>query len=87
MIYNYLKSLVSEFFTKLKKKRVKFVYDSDLEMFLKKLDVHENVKSGKVKCIVCTKIITFENIGAIIKVKGHLEFICQNPICISNFNK
>ena len=87
MIYNYFKSLVSKFFIKLKKKRVKFVYDSDLKTLLKKLGVHENVMSGKVKCFVCTKTITFENIGAIIKVKGHLEFICQNPICISNFNK
>ena len=87
MIYNYLKTLISKFFTKLKKQKVNFVYDSDLETLLKSLEVKNRVDSGKVKCFTCKETITFENIGAIIKINGQIEFICQNPVCISKFNK
>lgn len=87
MIYNYLKNLVNKFFNKLRKKRIKFVYDSDLDVLLKKLDIHDSINSGKIKCFACKEAITFETIGAIIKVKGNLEFICQKPVCISTFNK
>ncbi len=87
MIYNYLKRLFSLFFIKLKKKQIKFVYDSDLENLLKKLDILDAIMSEKVKCYICGGVITLENIGAIIKVKGRVELICQNPVCISNYQK
>jgi hypothetical protein len=86
MIYNYLKNLIFKFFFKLKKKRVNFVYDSDLQDLIKKLGMNEKIKSGQVKCLTCNESISFENLGAIVKVKGRIEFICQNPVCVSNFN-
>jgi hypothetical protein len=87
MIYNYLKNLISKFFVKFRKKRVNFVYDSDLDSLLKRLEVKDRIDSGYVKCLVCKETITFKNIGAIAKVKGNIEFICEKPVCISNFNK
>lgn len=60
---------------------LKAVHDEDLIQLLKSLDVWENVKTGQCRCFYCDRVITQENIGAILPVEQKIQFICDEAEC------
>lgn len=59
------------------------VHDDDLLSLLKSLGVEKNILSGECVCNVCGKIITLENLGAIVPQDGNITFVCDDLNCIN----
>lgn len=58
------------------------IYEEDLQRILDKLGILQGVVQGKVKCFICDKKINLSNFGGVVKIKGNLKVICDDPICI-----
>ncbi len=63
------------------------VHDDDLLSLLKSLGVEKNILSGECVCNVCGKIITLENLGAIVPQDGNITFVCDDLNCINAMAK
>lgn len=61
--------------------KIKAVYDTDLNSFLEKLGLLEDMKNGKLKCNFCGCILTFDNFGGVFKENGQLKPFCQKKEC------
>ncbi|MEO0091914.1 MAG: hypothetical protein ABIK61_04300 [candidate division WOR-3 bacterium] len=61
--------------------RIKAVYDTDLEPFLEKLGLLEDLKNGKLKCSVCACELSLTNFGGVYKQNGQLKLFCQKSEC------
>ncbi len=66
-------------------KKVKVVYDSDLENFLDKVGVLNEILEGQKKCKFTKKIITLENIYSIFKEGGDIKVVSDDPQAIKQF--
>lgn len=67
----------------MERKEVNAVLVSDFEEFLKKKNLFEDFESGKLKCCVCGKSITSDNIAMIFKSDGY-TFCCDSNECMAN---
>lgn len=59
------------------------VHERDLDEFLKKEGLYEDILNEKIKCVVCGKTITIENFGGIYYKKGKAFIVCDSIECIS----
>ncbi len=57
------------------------VIDKDIEKKLKEIGYYKKVVRGEVKCAVCGKTITLDNISLIIPYNGEYLFICDDFKC------
>ncbi|MCD6097592.1 hypothetical protein J7K18_01745 [bacterium] len=64
-------------------KTLKAIYDEELEEFLEKIGLLEDIRSGMVKCEGCGEIITLDNFGAVSRRNGKLVVFCNSPKCVS----
>lgn len=69
-------------FRRIKREKIKAVYDDDLESLLKSLNILEKVNDGEYKCTICDCTITLLNIGIIKKEKGDIIILCNKVNCI-----
>ena len=67
---------------RVKKTKLKVVYDEDLMSLLKSLEIKEKIEKGDYHCISCKTLITIENIGKIIKIKNEIKLTCSKPECL-----
>jgi len=68
--------------TRLKDKvKIKAIYDSDLESFLKKIGFLEDIQKGQLKCSFCNCVLTIDNFGGVFKENGKLKPFCQKTEC------
>ena len=63
------------------KVKIKAVHDADLNSFLKKLGLLEDLRIGQLRCSLCDCILTFDNFGGVYKKNGQLKPICQKTEC------
>lgn len=70
----------------IRKSKVNFVYDSDLDTLLQNLEVGDNIVKEKFRCLVCDETITKDNLGAIIKKDSKIKFLCNKPMCLINYD-
>jgi len=49
---------------------------------LRKLNLYDDVVSGKAKCFICGRKITLDNIGGVLMVDGKPVLVCDKPSCI-----
>ena len=68
---------------KLERKEVNVVLLNDFEEFLKRNNLFEKYTAGELKCHVCGKSITSDNIAMIFNSDGY-KFCCDNNDCIGN---
>ena len=68
---------------KLERKEVNAVLLNDFEEFLKRNNLFEKYIAGELKCYVCGKSITSDNIAMIFNADGY-KFCCDNNDCIGN---
>ncbi len=57
------------------------ILDKDLEKHLKKMGYYEKVQRGEVRCGVCGKTITLDDISLIIPHDGECLFVCDDFKC------
>ena len=66
------------------KKEIEAIYNQDLPKLLKNLGIADAFNDGKIYCMYCGEVITLENIGAILTLKGEVNFCCSDLLCLSN---
>jgi hypothetical protein len=57
-------------------------HEREVEKMLSKLNLAEKVEKGEIKCAICGKTITKENLGAILRKNGDILIICDSVKCI-----
>jgi hypothetical protein len=62
--------------------RLLVFHEKELEIVLNKLNLTEKVEREELKCNVCGRIITKENLGAILRKNGEILIICDSIECI-----
>ena len=78
MVGNNLKNI----FEKKNKTKLKAVYDNDLELLLKNLEIFSKFKAGEIKCTFCKDVMTFENLHSLFPDSGAIKMTCSKPDCI-----
>ena len=58
------------------------VHDDDLIELLVSLEIYDKVVAGKCECLFCKKIISLDNLGAIMPHNGQIEISCSEPSCM-----
>ena len=64
------------------KHRLLAFHEKELMVVLEKLGLLEKMKNGKLKCAICGRVITKENLGAILKKKNDFQIICDDLKCL-----
>lgn len=64
--------------------RLQAVHDDDLSNLLMSLGVYESIQNGKCSCLFCQKVITFDNLGAIVPINSEINFVCDSARCLSS---
>jgi len=71
-----------------KKTKVQAVYKEDLQKLLESINEFEPINNGERICMVCSKIITNQNIQLVIPRKSNeFEYVCDSPICVEEYNR
>ena len=58
------------------------VIDSELEGILEDFGLSGPLKEGRLNCIVCGKVMNWENLGGLKVSEGNLLLFCSEPECI-----
>jgi aspartate carbamoyltransferase regulatory subunit len=70
----------------MEKETLKTLHETDLEEYLQRIGILDEVKREAVKCKFCGTIITLDNIHVLFPESGQVKFVCDNPKCIKEFN-
>ncbi len=71
----------------MKENKIPAVYKEDLSKLLSSIGENDPILNGERTCMVCSKIITFDNLQLIIpKVSNEFNYVCNDSECISKFN-
>lgn len=63
------------------KTTINAIHEFDLEGFLDKLGLLENLKNGNMKCGICGDVLTLPTIGAIFMDGDAVKLACNKPHC------
>ena len=63
------------------KQVLRAVHESDLEQFLDKLGLLQEIDKGTLKCYVCGQKITKTNFHCVYPFEGEIRVCCDNPLC------
>ena len=58
------------------------VWDEDLRALLDNLGILDDLTAGNTNCMVCTRIVDFDNLGAIIPSADSVQVTCYNSGCV-----
>ena len=61
---------------------IKAVHDSDLEKVLRKLGLYERLTRGELRCSICNRTLTMENLGGLYKEGGEVKLVCNSIKCL-----
>ncbi len=61
---------------------VKAIHDSDLERVLRKLGLYEKLVRGELRCAICGRVLTLENLGGLYKENGKIKLVCNRIECL-----
>lgn len=71
----------------MKENQIPAVYKEDLQKLLVSIGEDEAIANGQIYCLVCSKVITLDNLQLIIpRAKMKFEFVCNDTECVSKFN-
>ena len=71
----------------MKDNRLKAVHDDDLSTLLTSLGLYDKIQKQQCVCHFCQRIITLENLGAIIPLNGEISLSCDMPGCLDSMVK
>jgi hypothetical protein len=67
----------------MERKEIKAILVNDFEDLLRNNDLFEKYTAGELKCSVCGKSITSDNIAMVYFSNGY-QFCCDNNDCLGN---
>jgi len=62
---------------------VKAVHEYDLGRILKKLGLYERLIGGELRCSVCGRPLTPENVGGLYREGGVVRLVCDDIRCLA----
>jgi len=62
---------------------IKAIHDTDLERVLKKLGLYEKLVKGKLRCAICGRSLSLENLGGLYKEGGEVKLVCNRIGCLT----
>lgn len=65
-----------------KKVELTAVWDDDLHALLNSLGVLDDLIAGNTGCVVCSRIVNFDNLGAIMPSVASVQVTCDNSGCV-----
>jgi len=63
------------------KREINAILEHEFSNFLEKIDKLEDLHNGILRCCICGKIITENNVALIIKENDY-KYICDNQECL-----
>lgn len=60
---------------------IKAVYSSDLDDLLASRGLAHDFNEGNIKCKYCNKVISEDNLFALMPEDDTLSFVCDSPVC------
>jgi len=57
-------------------------FEEDLEAIAKKLGYYEALVRGEVKCFICGRQVSLQNVGAFIKTGEGVKVVCDSTTCL-----
>ena len=66
---------------------IKAVHDVDLERVLRRLELYEKLAQGELRCTVCGRPLSLENLGGIYKEDGEVKLVCNSIKCLAEAAK
>ena len=70
----------------MEKESLKTIHETELENYLRKLNVLDAVQNGLAKCKFCNDVIKLDNLHAIFPESEQVKFVCDKPACIKELN-
>jgi uncharacterized protein YhfF len=61
--------------------------EGETEAILAKLGLLQQVANGQIKCAVCSKTITVDNLGAVFEEKGQILLVCDDLKCLERMKE
>jgi len=61
---------------------VKAIHDSDLERVLERLGLYERLIRGELRCAICGRPLTLENLGGLYRENGEVKLVCNRIECL-----
>ena len=61
---------------------VKAIHDSDLERVLERLGFYERLIRGELRCAICGRPLTLENLGGLYRENGEVKLVCNRIECL-----
>ena len=58
------------------------VWDDDLHALLTSLEVLDDLLAGNIRCVVCSCIVDFDNLGTIIPEIYTVRLTCDDTNCV-----
>ncbi|MEB3862234.1 MAG: hypothetical protein GSR84_08460 [Desulfurococcales archaeon] len=55
----------------------------DLERVLRRLGLYEKLARGELRCAVCGRSLSLENLGGIYKEDGEVKLVCNRIECLA----
>jgi hypothetical protein len=84
---NFLKSLISGFLKLILPPRrdgqkvIEAIHEDNLEDFLQKLGLLEDLRSGQLHCSSCNRVVDMNSIQCVFTHEGKIGFCCENQLC------
>ncbi|POY35470.1 hypothetical protein C3K47_15535 [Solitalea longa] len=67
-----------------KKIDIPAIHEKDLKQVLSDLGILEDLQEGKLFCVNCCKLITWDNLFALKVVENKLVLFCDEADCVDN---
>ena len=83
MNLKFLNRFFKRIINRFKRKKIKAVFEDDLENLLISMGIQKDVNEGKYFCPICDCPITLENLGVITRKEGKIQLVCDNNKCLS----
>ncbi len=61
---------------------LKLVYESDLENYLSRLGIADELDGGGLTCVFCGKKVSRDNLSALLPKNGEVKVVCDKAVCI-----
>ena len=58
------------------------VWDNDLHTLLASLGVLDDLMAGNIRCVVCSCVVDFDNLGTIMPTINAVRLTCDDANCV-----
>lgn len=69
------------------KHKIRAVHDDDLKEFLDSISLLGPIRKGDINCYICERVITLENLQAVIPINNTIVAVCSDSECLKKIEQ